>query len=46
MRWIEAAIPTAAGEIDALCERLGALGVEGVSSRMNKADIIQSIENA
>lgn len=31
MRWIEAAIPTRSGEIDALCERLGLLGVEGVS---------------
>ena len=31
MRWIEAAVPAAAGEIDTLCERLAALGVEGVS---------------
>ena len=31
MRWIEAAIPTTTGEIDALCETLAALGVEGVS---------------
>ena len=31
MRWIEAAIPTRPGEIDALCERLGLLGVDGVS---------------
>jgi ribosomal protein L11 methyltransferase len=31
MRWIEAAIPTVSGELDALCERLGALGGEGIS---------------
>ena len=31
MRWIEASIPTTTGEIDALCETLAALGVEGVS---------------
>ena len=31
MRWIEAAIRTSAGEIDALCDRLASLGVEGVS---------------
>ena len=31
MRWIEAAIPTTTGEIDALCDQLAALGVEGVS---------------
>lgn len=31
MRWIEAAIRTSAGEIDALCDRLAGLGVEGVS---------------
>ena len=31
MRWIEAAIQSTAGEIDALCERLEALGIEGIS---------------
>ena len=31
MRWIEATIATTASEIDALCEKLGAQGVEGIS---------------
>ena len=43
MRWIEAAIPTAAGEIDALCERLGALGIEGVSIE-DEADFHRFLE--
>ena len=43
MRWIEAAIPTAAGEIDALCERLGALGVEGISIE-DEADFRRFLE--
>ena len=31
MRWIEAAVPTASGEIDALCDKLAQLGIDGVS---------------
>lgn len=31
MRWIEAAIPTESGEIEALCLRLAELGVEGLT---------------
>ena len=31
MQWIEAVIPTQAGDIDAICDTLAALGVEGVS---------------
>ncbi len=31
MRWIEATIPTASEEIDMLCDRLAALGVDGIS---------------
>jgi len=43
MRWIEAAVPTAAGEIDALCERLAALGVDGVSIE-DEADFRRFLE--
>jgi len=43
MRWIEAAIPTASGEIDALCERLAALGVEGISIE-DEADFRRFLE--
>ena len=43
MRWIEAAIPTAAGEIDALCERLAALGVDGISIE-DEADFRRFLE--
>ena len=43
MRWIEAAIPTATGEIDALCDRLAALGVEGVSIE-DEADFRRFLE--
>ena len=31
MRWIEVSVPTAAAEIDGLCEELSALGVDGIS---------------
>ena len=31
MRWIEVTVPTAAAEIDGLCEELSALGVDGIS---------------
>ena len=43
MRWIEAAIPTTTGEIDALCETLAALGVEGVSIE-DEADFHRFLE--
>ena len=43
MRWIEAAIPTATGEIDSLCERLADLGVEGVSIE-DEADFRRFLE--
>ena len=43
MRWIEAAISTSTGEIDALCERLAALGVEGVSIE-DEADFRRFLE--
>lgn len=43
MRWIEAAIPTAAGEIEALCDHLAALGVEGVSIE-DEADFRRFLE--
>ncbi len=43
MRWIEAAVPTAAGEIDALCARLAALGVDGVSIE-DEADFRRFLE--
>lgn len=43
MGWIEAAIPTASGEIDALCERLAALGVDGISIE-DEADFRRFLE--
>ncbi len=44
MRWIEAVIPTAAGEIDSLCEQLAALGVDGISIE-DEADFQSFLEN-
>ena len=44
MRWIEATIPTAAGEIDSLCEQLAALGVDGISIE-DEADFQSFLEN-
>lgn len=44
MRWIEASISTESGEIDALCARLEALGVEGVCIE-DEADFRAFLEN-
>ena len=44
MRWIEASIATAAGEIDGLCDRLTALGVEGISIE-DETDFRSFLEN-
>ena len=44
MRWIEAAVPTRPEEIDALCDRLAALGVEGVSIE-DETDFHSFLEN-
>lgn len=44
MRWIEASIATAAGEIDELCDRLTALGVEGISIE-DETDFRSFLEN-
>ena len=43
MRWIEATVETASGEIDAVCERLEALGVEGLSIE-DEADLRRFLE--
>ena len=43
MRWIEAVIPTSSGEVDALCESLSELGVEGVSIE-DEADFHRFLE--
>ncbi len=43
MRWIEAVIPTSSGEVDALCESLSELGVEGVSIE-DEADFRRFLE--
>ena len=44
MRWIEASIATVAGEIDELCDRLTALGVEGISIE-DETDFRSFLEN-
>ncbi len=43
MRWIEAAVPTAPDEIDAVCDMLASLGVEGVSIE-DEADFRRFLE--
>ena len=44
MRWIEASVATAPAEIDALCEQLAALGVDGVSIE-DETDFRSFLEN-
>ena len=44
MRWIEASVPAESGEIDELCRKLEALGVEGMSIE-DEADFKNFLEN-